>query len=293
MQRIILYEKITIQLALFGSLILHAILLLALNYQPVIKPTPEVFSVSFVKPSEITPQIVTPSDLSNLEKPIESKLISAEDNSVPIESIKRGSETATSASKQNAPTQKTFKINEAEKNLVNFNIQNDQQKPTQESETTQNNINNLLATNSGSSDFLPEVKDGEITLLNTKASKYAVFVRRVALQVFSELKNRVWALSSSEIKKITSEGKFLARLSSEGSLISIEKLSSSTSEAFDNALNLSVKNNANDPHPIEAALHTDGTFHFIFESTAKSYPYQTKQGYVSDRKWLLLRVGLE
>ena len=43
--------------------------------------------------------------------------------------------------------------------------------------------------NSGSTDYLPNLPDGDITLLNTKADHFAVFVRRVAARVFAALRS--------------------------------------------------------------------------------------------------------
>jgi hypothetical protein len=45
---------------------------------------------------------------------------------------------------------------------------------------------------SGSNDYLPNVQDGDITLLNAKADKFAVFVRRVAIRIFNLLKQYGW-----------------------------------------------------------------------------------------------------
>ncbi|MFN8642551.1 MAG: hypothetical protein U0802_13190 [Candidatus Binatia bacterium] len=36
----------------------------------------------------------------------------------------------------------------------------------------------------GTLDYLPDVREGDITLLNTKAEMFAPFVRRVAVRVF-------------------------------------------------------------------------------------------------------------
>ena len=36
----------------------------------------------------------------------------------------------------------------------------------------------------GSADYLPNVRQGDITLLNTKADRFAPFVRRVGMRVF-------------------------------------------------------------------------------------------------------------
>src|SRR5690606_20546577 len=53
---------------------------------------------------------------------------------------------------------------------------------------------------SGAPDHLPSLPDGDITLLNTKANQFAVFVRRVATQVFGELRLTGWeSLLASDI----------------------------------------------------------------------------------------------
>lgn len=45
----------------------------------------------------------------------------------------------------------------------------------------------VFAVSPGVSDFLPTIREGDITLLNTKAERFAPFVRRVAARVFQHL----------------------------------------------------------------------------------------------------------
>ena len=44
------------------------------------------------------------------------------------------------------------------------------------------------STRGGSLDFLPSVREGDITMLNTKAEQFAPFVRRVAVRVFENFR---------------------------------------------------------------------------------------------------------
>ncbi len=163
---------------------------------------------------------------------------------------------------------------------------------------TQNNLNSALAGNlfagqGGSPDLLPNVREGEITLLNTKASKYAVFVRRVALQVFNELKNRAWKqLNFEEIQSIIGNATVIAKLDPKGNLLSAQLISNSGSKIFNDLIYLAVKDKARDPHPPESAL-VDGQFHFVFQTKMTSAMSPGRNGGYSERRWLVLSVGLE
>ncbi|MCB0331104.1 MAG: energy transducer TonB, partial [Bdellovibrionales bacterium] len=125
--------------------------------------------------------------------------------------------------------------------------------------------------NSGSSDFIPQLPDGDITLLNAKASKFAVFVRRVATRVFSELRASGWeTLSSSDISRMKDFSTIHAVLSPEGKLLSVRVEGQSGSSTFDQVLNRAVQGGASDPHPPEGALAADGNIHFIFKARSWS-----------------------
>ncbi len=163
---------------------------------------------------------------------------------------------------------------------------------------TQNNLNSALAGSlfagqGGSPDLLPNIREGEITLLNTKASKYAVFVRRVAIQVFNELKNRAWKqLNYQEVQKITGNATVIAKLDPEGNLVSTKLVTNSGSEIFNSLIHTAVKDKARDPHPPESAL-VDGQFHFIFQTKMTSSMAASRSGGFSERRWLVLSVGLD
>lgn len=148
---------------------------------------------------------------------------------------------------------------------------------------------------SGSNDFLPNLPDGDITLLNTKANQYAVFVRRVAQQVFSALRSSGWdSLMASDIQSITRFSTVRAVLNPKGQLISISLETASGSSRFDQVLSIAVKSGARDQNPPLSAALKDGNIHFIFQARSwsrnASHP---RTGAPFERRWLLLGTGLE
>jgi len=147
----------------------------------------------------------------------------------------------------------------------------------------------------GTPDYLPSLPDGDMTVLNAKASKYATFVRRVAVQVFAALRTQGWEnLSGGEINSAGNSTFAKASLDKKGNLISVQIITRSGSSSFDSVVESSIKTGARDPNPpIEAALE-DGTYRFIFE--ARSWAVRAndpRTGAPSERRWLMLGTGLE
>ena len=147
----------------------------------------------------------------------------------------------------------------------------------------------------GSNDFLPDVPDGDITLLNAKANKFAVFVQRVATRVFSTLRASGWgALSQSDIRAIQTFSTIRAVLSPDGTLLRVTLETPSGSRSFDEVLQISITNGASDPHPPEGARAADGNIHFIFKAKSWSQVAPSRGGNgIAERRWLLLATGLE
>ncbi len=119
----------------------------------------------------------------------------------------------------------------------------------------------------GTPDHLPDVRRGNLTLLNTKASRFAPFVRRVALRVFQHLiilqrKN----LDLDEI--ITARGmvRVDATLDLKGNLIGLSINGRSGSSSVDQALLKACQTAAWDKNPPLGAESKDGNIHFIFRS---------------------------
>lgn len=146
----------------------------------------------------------------------------------------------------------------------------------------------------GVSDHLPNLPDGDITLLNAKANTYAGFVRRVAVQVFAQLRSQGWEkLSMSEVRRIAEFTTIEAVLSPEGRFMTMHLIEGSGSSSFDSVVKLSVTNGARDPNPPVGARASDGNIHFIFKARSWSAVGMSRSGNPSEQRWILLATGLE
>jgi TonB family protein len=165
----------------------------------------------------------------------------------------------------------------------------DETSPKQSTESAADRIQKFVGM-SGNSDYLPHIPDGELTMLNAKADRFAVFVRRVALQVFSSLRTSDWTDHPVFQKNMnTEEVVILARMSKDGTLISAHVAKPSNHPSFDKIVLASVQKGTWDKNPPEAALADDGTVRFIFKSKA----WVRQSGGMRSRKWILLGTGLE
>lgn len=147
---------------------------------------------------------------------------------------------------------------------------------------------------SGINDYLPDLPDGDITLLNAKANKFATFVNRIATQVFSQM--RASGLESMNVSEITKVGGFCtvrAQLSTKGQLLNVTVEDSSGSRRFDGILESSTRAGARDPNPPPEAVASDGTIHFVFQSKMWAQAASGRSGMPFTRVWLLLATGLE
>lgn len=146
----------------------------------------------------------------------------------------------------------------------------------------------------GSPDYLPNLPDGDITMLNAKASRFAVFVRRVATGVFSQLRSQGWdSLRGEDIVAISQPAIMRATLSPQGKLMGVTLLRPSGSDRFDQVLSAAVKAGARDPNPPKEAADENGNFSFIFQSQSWAKMALSRNGAPTQRRWLLLATGLE
>lgn len=151
----------------------------------------------------------------------------------------------------------------------------------------------LFLGQSGSSDYLPSLPDGDLTMLNTKASHFAVFVRRVATRVFGEMRAQGWeSISRQDLASISDNVEAEAIMSLSGQLISAKITQTSGSERFDRLLLMSIKAGLPDQNPPAAAVYADNQIHFIFQSRSWSKLVGSRNGGMSERRWLLLGSGL-
>jgi len=119
----------------------------------------------------------------------------------------------------------------------------------------------------GTPDDLPDVRQGNLTFLNTKAHRFAPFVRRVALRVFQHLiilqrKN----LHINDVVAAREMSTIEAKLDDKGALKGLVIQTRSGSYAVDSALLKACENGAWDENPPPEAHAEDGMIHFIFRS---------------------------
>ena len=146
----------------------------------------------------------------------------------------------------------------------------------------------------GVSDHLPNLPDGDITLLNAKANTYAGFVRRVAVQVFAQLRSQGWEkLSMSEVRRINDFTTIEAILSPEGRFVSMRFIEGSGSAQFDAVVKQAVPAGMKDPNPPAGARASDGMIHFIFKARSWASIGAGRSGAPSEHRWILLATGLE
>ncbi len=316
-------------LALGVSALMHLLFIFNLNF-PVHTPPPSEIPVEFMltQPS----QIVSPSESTNTTPPDENVTrLSERDSQVPREMINRaapgaamiGPSDKTPSTNQPLEQKQPSRQNKAPP-LIAKAITSPQPPPILklDPKTTieqfgkqQERVADPLAAqanpsyqafsrpagsgakffgNGGSPDYLPSLPDGDLTLLNAKANQYAVFVRRVATQVFSELRQVGWeALRALDIQKITEDATYEAVMGPSGELLSVQQLASSGSLSFDKVLGTAIEKGARDRNPPQGAAADDGNLHFIFKArswvTINTNPRSQAP---FERRWLLLATGL-
>ncbi len=249
-------------------------------------------------------QIVSPSDTHESLITPDTNLLSDKNTKVEKQQIKRGDipnsknikKSKTEANKNKTNINKLLTdILEINKTDLNKDSSTDKFRPNKDNniknkkEDSEELINSLSGI-SGNPDLVSNIFDGEMTLLNAKADRFAVFVRRVALRVFSALKSSNWyEIGDISSGYQTEEVTILATLDKTGKLINTNLIQSSKSSHFDKVIINSVKKGAWDRNPPLTALTNDGFIKFIFKSKAlvKGGP----QG--RSRQWIILSTGLE
>jgi hypothetical protein len=120
----------------------------------------------------------------------------------------------------------------------------------------------------GTLDFLPDVREGDITLLNTKAELFAPFVRRVAVRVFQNLlillRRELPNLAGTAEETVTME----AVMTRDGDLASltIKERSSDLSVGSGRMLQQACRQGFFDRNPPAGAESDDGQIHFLLQT---------------------------
>lgn len=302
--------------ALLVSFLLHLSALLLLNRSESPPPSERLIEVSLQAPPEVKPQIeelkqvlpkeqfVTPPELPEAKVRPETRFKSEKNTVTEREQIKRGD----GASRKSAPSLPTPQENGGKSNPLNLKLKlsdstlreiaenTPAQKPEGLRSLTEyrpfqgNQTEELFRIQPGSPDYLPGIPDGEMTLLNAKADRFAPFVRRVAQQVFGLVRKFQWhTIPAHEVRRIGDFVSVEAVMSRSGTLLSVRVLEPSGSPSFDRLITRSVQEGANDQNPPVAAVAEDGNIHFVFRSRCWSRP---GGGGSVESRWLLLATGL-
>lgn len=142
-----------------------------------------------------------------------------------------------------------------------------------------------------------DLVDGEMSLLNQKATQYSVFVSRVSESVFARLRTLGWErLSHYQLRALTGMTKIEALMSLDGKLLNYTVLESSGLKAFDDLVIDSLRNSLRDPNPPQSAAVEDPRYgkviKFIFASRSWSRLTPTPRSRSGEIRWLYLGTGL-
>lgn len=144
-------------------------------------------------------------------------------------------------------------------------------KPSQDERRDVMRYADALASNSGrrgTMDFLPDVREGDVTLLNTKAELFAPFVRRVAQRVFQSqiitLRRDVPRIGVTTTESAAVE----AVMNRQGALVSVRitEQSGTSTVSVDRHLQRACQQAFFDLNPPSGAESNDGNIHFVFRT---------------------------
>ncbi|MDZ4785841.1 MAG: energy transducer TonB [bacterium] len=318
-------------LALAISLLLHITFINTFNLPSLSNSKFEPLSITLLSPVAPKPavQIVSPPEVTNTDLSKDANYLSDTNATVEKESIRRGMPGApeigpskqsiskppqpeTLAEKKSQPQKENKKIGKmptksglklSDPSLLEkySKISKTEAKENQElSQETPREFSRAAGSgaafvgSNGMPDYLPNLPDGDLTLLNTKASQFAVFVRRVATRVFGQMRQSGWDyLTAQDILRISGMSIVNAQLDKTGKIIKVSIRESSGSQKFDQVLIEAVKRAVEDKNPPPGALADDGNFHFIFQSRSWVRPATGRSGQPTQQRWLLLGTGLE
>lgn len=229
-------EHLPIFLCLVASILAHYLLIFSSS-----EPTSTLQPVQTAVEFEFEERIVPPSDVDPVKEPVKTKNLSDKNTVVQKETIRKGQP-------ETSPPRKRA-------NLFPKNGLAAAPSPPPSS------AKNSLSVPHGNPDLLPDINQGNLTMLNAKASLHAVFVRRVALKVFKHLKQEI-------SKSPTGKVRVKAIMTRQGELKSISLL---TPPKLRGALEAAVQRGFWDLNPPPEALSTPQEFHFIFDAELKRF----------------------
>lgn len=119
----------------------------------------------------------------------------------------------------------------------------------------------------GSFDYLPDVAQGNLTMLNTKADRFAPFVRRVGTRVFQNM--LIFQRQNLEASDILAANAIITArviLDASGKLKNLEVDDHSGSMAVDQTLLDALRQAAFDDNPPKSAANAQGEYEFVFQA---------------------------
>jgi hypothetical protein len=146
----------------------------------------------------------------------------------------------------------------------------------------------------GTPDYLPDVRQGNFTLLNTKADRFAPFVRRVGLRVFQsfsmEFKEQIYA---GNVPQGRDNVEVEAVMSRDGRRLEVYLKQRSGNLSSDRVLLGTLSDSIFfDENPPELAVAEDGRIHFVFAINASVWYGRDEGGRLQPGAHWILGVGL-
>jgi outer membrane biosynthesis protein TonB len=146
----------------------------------------------------------------------------------------------------------------------------------------------------GTPDYLPDVRQGNFTLLNTKADRFAPFVRRVGLRVFQsfsmEFKQQIFA---GNVPQGRDNVEVEAVMSRDGRRVEVYLKQRSGNLSSDRVLLGTLNDNIFfDENPPAQAVAEDGRIHFVFAINASVWYGRDEGGRLQPGAHWILGAGL-
>lgn len=146
----------------------------------------------------------------------------------------------------------------------------------------------------GTPDYLPDVRQGNFTLLNTKADRFAPFVRRVGLRVFQsfsmEFKQQIFA---GNVPQGQDNVEVEAVMSSDGRRMEVYLKQRSGNLSSDRVLLGTLNDNIFfDQNPPKQAVAEDGRIHFVFALNAAVWYGRDEHGQLQPGAHWIFGAGL-
>jgi hypothetical protein len=146
----------------------------------------------------------------------------------------------------------------------------------------------------GTPDYLPDVRQGNFTLLNTKADRFAPFVRRVGLRVFQsfsmEFKQQIYA---GNVPQGRDNVEIEAVMSPDGHRLEVYLKQRSGNLSSDRVLLGTLNDNIFfDQNPPAKAVAEDGRIHFVFALNASVWFGRDENGRMQPGAHWVFGAGL-